>query len=98
MTMTTKPPRLSAFPVLLDPTLPRFRPGDLVVVADAQPLICVVLEQTTDGLLRLSRAACPELQFLASLTEVHYLSTWLMTHISPSGLPTIRGSENPLRR
>ena len=97
MTTTTKPTSLSAFPVLLDPTPPRFRRGDLVVIADAQPLVCVVLEETKDGLLRLSRAACPELHFLASLTEVHHFSAWLLTHDSLGGLPTTRGSENPLR-
>jgi hypothetical protein len=93
---TTKPSSLSPFPVLLDPTLLRFRRGDLVVVADAQPLVCVVLEETRDGLLRLSSAACPELHFLASVIEVHHLSTWLLTHTSRGGSSTAGGSDNPL--
>jgi hypothetical protein len=97
MTTSTKPPRLSPFPVLLDPTLPRFRRGDLVVIADAQPLVCVVLEEPNDGLLRLSLAACPELHFLAGVVDVHHLSTWLLTHTSRGGSSTTRGSDHPLR-
>jgi hypothetical protein len=97
MTTTTKPTSLSPFPVLLDPTVPRFRRGDLVVIADVQPLVCVVLEETNDGLLRLSPAACPELHFAASVIEVHHLSAWLLTHTSRGESSTTRGRDNPLR-
>jgi hypothetical protein len=47
-----------------------------------------VLEEAIDGLLRLSRAACPEVHFLASSSEVQHLSAWLMSQILPVGRAT----------
>jgi hypothetical protein len=88
MTMATMTPDLAALSALLDPALPRFRAGELVVIAGAQPLVCVVLEEATDGLLRLSRAACPEMRFLANSSEVQHLSAWLTTQLLPVGRET----------
>jgi hypothetical protein len=61
------------------PVLPRFRPGDLVVVTAGQPLVCVVLGEQPRGLIRLSYASCPEISFVVSLPEVQPLAAWLLT-------------------
>ncbi len=88
MTMATKTPDLAACSVRLDPALPHFRPGDLVVIAGGQPLVCVVVEEAIDGLLRLSRAACPEAHLLANSSDVQHLSEWLVTPILGVGRET----------
>jgi hypothetical protein len=41
----------------------------------------VVLEETFNGMLRLSRAACPEDHLLVSVSEVQHLSVWLMAQL-----------------
>jgi hypothetical protein len=90
MTTTTKPTPIVYISPLLQPALPRFRPGQLVVLTAEQPLVCVVLEETFGGLLRLSRAACPEDHLVMRASEVQHLATWLMTQLA-HGEPAATG-------
>jgi hypothetical protein len=62
-----------------------FQPGDLVVIAGSQPVICTVVDDGFDGRIQLSLAACPELSLFASAVDVQPLSTWLMTQVSAAG-------------
>lgn len=91
MTVTMKTTCIAAFPALPEPTLPSFQPGDVVVIPVTQPLVCVVLEEAIDGLLRLSCAACPEAHVMVSTSEVQHLSVWLMAQVSPARRPSLRG-------
>jgi hypothetical protein len=90
MTVTTTT-LVAEFPTLRELALPSFRPGDVVVIPATQPLVCVVLEEAIDGLLRLSCAACPEAHFMVSTSEVQHLSVWLMAQVSPARRPGLRG-------
>lgn len=85
MTTITKSAVLAAMPNLHEPTLPHFWPGQLVVLAGEQPLVCVVLEETYHGMLRLSRAAWPEDHLLVSASEVQHLAGWLTAQLGRAG-------------
>ncbi len=82
MTTTAKPALITKIPRLHEPALPRFRPGQLVVLPSEQPLVCVVLEETFEGMLRLSRAACPEDHLLVRASEVQHLAVWLTSQLA----------------
>ncbi len=85
MTTITKTAVLAAMPILHEPALPHFWPGQLVVLAGEQPLVCVVLEATYHGMLRLSRAAYPEDHLLVSASEVQHLAVWLTAQLGLAG-------------
>ena len=94
MTVMTKAISIAAFPVLPEPAPPSYRPGDMVVIPATQPLVCVVLEKAIDGLLRLSRAACPEVHLMVSTSEVQHLSVWLMAQVSPARRPDTQDGDD----
>ena len=60
------------------PARPRFRSGDLVVLKGDQPSVCVVLAEQGAGLVRLSQAACPEIQLVAPVADLQPLAGWLL--------------------
>lgn len=83
MITITNSASLADRPALLEPIRLRFREGQLVVLDAEQPLVCVVLGETANGLLRLSRATCPEDEFLTPAYDVQHLATWLMSQLAP---------------
>lgn len=89
MTSTTISTPISALPVISEPAPLRYRPGDVVVIVEPRPLVCVVLEEAFNSLIRLSRAACPEAHLVVKVSEVRHLSVWLKSRVTPAAQPVV---------